>query len=166
MKTLSLKIILLLCLFFSVTAFSQETEIVKLLNKALKEDFAFRSENHPFQDTLKIIKPYTIANGVLSVEVESKNGGYHYIEKQEVPLSKIIAIGKDINVIFDTKYDAVKISVIYLKKPLGNEKDGTKTNDLFFTGVRYRKQNQNLGEALQNAFRKAGYGIDVGSWYD
>lgn len=156
-------VLLIICLFQSICA--QESEIVKILNENLKEDLEIKVEYNHFDDTLRIIKPYAIANGILSVEIESKKGNIHYIEKREVKISEITAIEKDINVILSTNNDAVKVTTTHLKK-LYDEKDGTETSNLFFTGIRFQRQNKFLGEALQKAFAKAGYKIELGGWYD
>ncbi|TDX83319.1 hypothetical protein [Epilithonimonas xixisoli] len=156
-------VLLIICLFQNI--YAQESEIVKILNQNLKEDLEIKAEYNHFDDTLRIIKPYAIANGILSIEIESKKGNIHYVEKREVPISEIDAVEKDINVIFSANNDAVKITTTYLKK-LYDEKDGTETSSLFFTGIRLQRQNKFLGESLQKAFEKAGYKIELGSWYD
>lgn len=49
---------------------------------------------------------------ILSIEVKKKSdyGEDFYTEKQEVDLQKIKAVVKDINIIFETEPDAVKIT--------------------------------------------------------
>jgi len=166
MKTLFYKSILMLLITFSLPVFSQETEIVKLLNENLKQDLKINPEYRHFEDTLKIIKPYNITDGILSVEIESRNGNSHYIEKQEVPLSKIISLGKDINVILETEGDEdVTITTTEFENGKTTEPK-TRKSYLFFTGIREQKHNESFGYNLQGAFWKAGYRIELGSWYD
>ncbi|WP_290792182.1 hypothetical protein [Flavihumibacter sp. UBA7668] len=42
----------------------------------------------------------------------------------------------------------------------------TQTTDLFFLNLSYVKQNEYLAKELIKAFRKAGYEIQKGSWFD
>lgn len=161
MKKIAQKILLSGFLSFSALALCQEKEIVKILNENLNQDLKITPEYNPFDDTLKIVKPYSITGGILSVELEIKEGNVHYTEKREVPLSRITAISKDIKVTFDTEDDAVTITENSTDK-------GTTTtqSNLFFTGIRLQTKNRSLGEALQKAFAKAGYKIELPYWYD
>ena len=151
--------------FFSASVFSQTAEIVKLLNDNLKNDLEIKIEYNHFGDTIKIVKPYTVIGDILKVELEYQGENGHYIEQQEVPLNKITAIGKDINVILDTEESAVKINRKYIGKSSA-EAEYNGVYNMFFTGIRFQKHNKPFGEALQKVFEKAGYKIELGSWYD
>ncbi|WP_312823004.1 hypothetical protein [Epilithonimonas sp.] len=151
--------------FFSASVFSQTSEIVKLLNGHLKNDLGIKTEYNHFGDIIKIVKPYTFLGNILKVELEYKGENGHYIEQQEAALNKITGIGKDINVILDTEESAVKINRKYIGKS-NAEPEYNGVNNMFFTGIRFQKHNKHFGEPLQKAFEKAGYEIELGSWYD
>lgn len=165
MKTHFSRSLFLAFVFFSASVLSQTSEMVKLLNDNLKNDLEIKTEYNHFGDTIKIVKPYTVIGDILKVELEYKGENGHYIEQPEVPLNKIIAIGKDINVILDTEESAVKINRKYIGKSSA-EAEYNGIYNMFFTGIRFQKHNKHFGEALQKAFEKAGYRIELGSWYD
>ena len=165
METHFFKSVLLILIAFSLQAFSQEKEMVKLLNKALSEDVKLDTEYDRFHESLKIISPYKLTDGVLSVELEVKGNDWHYTEKREVPLSKIRSVNKDVNLTFDTEANAVKVTEKPLGKETGKETEN-RTESIFFTGILNAKNNKYLGYDLQNVFAKAGYKIELGYWYD
>ena len=167
MKTLFFKLIFLILFICATNIFSQEKEIAKLLNENLNNDLKIKPEYNHFGDTISIVKPYVIKNGILTVELEYRGNNEPYKEKMEVPLSKIKSISKDINVIFETMGEedvAIGEAHYATAKQLGYFR--TRSAGMFFTGIRSRKDNRKLGEDLQKAFAKAGYKIELGSWYD
>ena len=97
----------------------------------------------------------------LTVKKKEAYGDGFYTERQEVELTDITAVTKDINVIFETKPDAVKIIVTNSKG-----EQTTRTGDLFFTHLSYEKDNEALGKDLVKAFKQAGFTIVRTSWYD
>ncbi|MDM1042665.1 hypothetical protein ACTS91_16360 [Empedobacter falsenii] len=59
---------------------AQEFKIVSLLNTALEKDVEVNN-TFDFQDKkIKIIQPYSIKNGILSVELEYKEKNSQYLE--------------------------------------------------------------------------------------
>lgn len=164
MHNLLYQCVLILCILTGGFSFSQESVIAQTLNLYLKKDIGLQSKSNRFEDTLKIVIPYHISNGILSVETETK-GNFHYIEKQEVLLSEITGVAKDINVVFKAKQDAVKTARRYI----GKNKDipgYENTGSMFFTGIRQTRRNEYLGKALLKAFAKDGYTISILHWYD
>ena len=100
---------------------------------------------------------------ILSIETKRKNSydNSFYTEKKEVALDNITVIAKDINIIFETKPNAVKIT--------RTEENGEKKvseNDLHFLQLSYEKNNEYLADDLVKAFIKTGYNIEKGAWYD
>ncbi|MGV0945906.1 hypothetical protein ACTS93_01810 [Empedobacter falsenii] len=67
--------------FLAISNFSaQEFKIVSLLNTALEKDVEVNN-TFDFQDKkIKIIQPYSIKNGILSVELEYKEKNSQYLE--------------------------------------------------------------------------------------
>lgn len=109
------------------------------------------------------MKNFTIDHNILSLEVKKKRyyDDIYYTQKQEIDLQKIKTIIKDINIIFETEPDAVKITET-------NEKGEKifRNSDMFFLYLSYEKQNENLADDLIEVFKKAGYTIIKGFWYD
>lgn len=155
-------------LLMTLTSFSQQTEIVKILNQELEKEARLRLKDPDFSgDTLWVVTPYRIDSNILSVTVKKKDyyNDVYYIEKQEIALDKISAIVKDINVIFETEPDAVRISQ-------SKENTGTSASpeishsNLFFLHLSTEKQNEALAGKLIKAFKKAGLTIEKSFWYD
>lgn len=79
--------------------FAQEHTIVKILNRELKKE----------ADQL-VVQPYSISEKkILSVEIKTSlyDGAGYQVEKQEVVLSEIKSVGKDVNIIFEAEPEAV-----------------------------------------------------------
>lgn len=155
-------------LLISQTSFSQQQEIVKILNKELKKEISHQFKDPDFSgDTLWVVTPYRIDSNVLSVTIRKKDpyDGKYYTEKQEIALDKIKSIVKDINVIFEAEGDAVRIT------QTATDTDGppaaeTRYYNLFFLQLSYEKQNEALADKLVKAFKKAGFTIEKRFWYD
>ncbi|UUC44796.1 hypothetical protein [Flavobacterium cerinum] len=164
---------------------AQEKKIVSLLNQELQKEIRRQKkdpENYigPFFEVLRnyhigmssinvndiptdSIIQHSITNNIrtISLIVRKKISDSDYaIEKQEVPLSKIKAISKDINILLETEPDAVTV------KTTVNGTVTTHNTDLFFLYLSYNKQNQELAEKLISAFKKAGYILKNEYWYD
>lgn len=157
---------LLLTLFLGLwnAGFGQEKEILKILNRELKEEVKHQLKSPNFNgDTIKIIKEFTIDNNKnLTFQIKKTSpyfSGYQII-KQEVPLDKIVKIGKDINIIFETE----EKSVVTTTKTSDNEE--VLEGSLFFLYLSNEKENEKLGIEIQKAFQKAGYKISKEYWYD
>ncbi len=161
----SLLLLLLLSCFIS---FSQQTEIVEILNKELKKEARLQLKNPDFSgDTLWVVTPYRIDSNILSVTVRKK--GYYddkyYTEKQEIALHKIRAVVKDINVIFETDPDAVRITEV-TENADGSPLTETRYYNLFFLHLSTEKQNEALADKLIKAFKKTGLTLEKRFWYD
>ena len=159
--------LLLLLLCVSFTSFSQQTEIVKILNKELEKETRLRLKDPDLStDTLWVITPYRIDSNVLSVTVKIKDyDNKYYTEKQEIALNKIKAVVKDINVIFETEPDAVRITQLP-QDAAGTEPAEIRYSNLFFLHLYAEKQNEALANKLVKAFGKVGLKIEKRFWYD
>jgi hypothetical protein len=160
-------IISLAFLLQSIYVPSQVQKIVKILNRELQKEVAAQKKDSAnyYGETFDIIKQYSIEGDpkVLVLEIKKKNTykNAYYTIKQEVELSKIKAIVKDINIIFRAEPNASKVTE--------TEQNGEKniyTGDLFFLNLSYGKKNEKLAKELINAFQKAGYSIQKEYWYD
>lgn len=159
--------LLLLTLCVSFTSFPQQTEIVKILNKELDKETRLRLKDPDLSaDTLWVITPYRIDSNVLSVTVKIKDyDNKYYTEKQEIALNKIKAVVKDINVIFETEPDAVRITQ-QPQDAAATEPAEIRYSNLFFLHLYAEKQNEALANKLVKAFGKAGLKIEKRFWYD
>lgn len=158
------KIFSLILLFVLMQIQAQESKIVEILNNYLSQDIAIKEGDDYFDEKLKVLKPFSIKNGILSLELEiTKTDGEKYKELREVPLSEIIVFGKDINVIFEAKKDAVKIT----RTSIGStNKPEVYQTQMFFTGIRKMKNNEDLKTSILKAFKKANLTIESDYWYD
>lgn len=188
MKLLLTKLLLLQ----SVFAFSQTKEIAKILNRELQKEIRYQKEDaeNYYGDKFEVVKNFSIRDSVitmisqnidsatfdvksetlmqsemkiLSIEIKKKNSYDNslYTEKQEVALDNITTIAKDINIIFETKSNTVKIT--------RTEENGEKSvseNELFFLHLSYGKHNEYIADELIKVFKKLGYSIEKGAWYD
>ena len=159
------KTILSFFLLLTISVFSQkEIEIEKLLNKELKKELQFQNDNPTFEgDSLIIVEPFKVENNILSITI--KKISYYeensYLEKQEVALDQITSIVKDINVIFETKLNAVKITQTYKNGKITKRED-----NLFFLQLSAEKNNEALAKRIIKVFNKAGFTIEKEYWFD
>lgn len=147
--------------------FAQEKTIVKILNRELKREVKNQLESSNFNgDTIRIIKEFTITNDKKLTFTIKKTSPYfdgYQIIQQEVPLSKIKKIGKDIQIILETEKNAVETKFTTFDE---DPKEQVLNESLFFLYLSNEKENEDLGIELQKAFRKAGFEVQKDYWYD
>ncbi|GAA5100107.1 hypothetical protein GCM10023210_38250 [Chryseobacterium ginsengisoli] len=148
-------------------AFSQEKEILKILNRELKKEVKNQFKSSNFNgDTIRIVEGFSIdTHKNLSFQIKKTSPyftGYQTI-KQKVSLAKILKVGKDIQIILETEKDAVTTE--YLSSD-GDLREETIKGSLFFLYLSNEKQNDDLGIELQEAFQKAGFQVSKDYWYD
>lgn len=154
--------ILLLCcnLLFS----QKESEIEKILNNELKREIDRKINNPSFTgDTLIVLQPFLVKNNILSIIIKKKSyyDDTYIVEKQEVPLDKILTIIKDINILFETQPEAVLIT-----QTDANGKISKNNYHLFFLHLSEEKDNEKLGDKIVRKFKKAGVFIEKSYWFD
>lgn len=161
-----MKLILSLCFFISIFCFSQEKEIIKILNDELKKEIKNQFQHPDFDgDTLTLTKEFSIdKNRILSVEIKKQNGFRTYTERQEVHLSKISSIGKDINIIMNSDGGEVQINSKSVDKN-NNQQTRSTNSGIFFTYMHFNN-NEYIGDNLVKAFAKAGFPIKKLYWYE
>lgn len=155
---------LLFFLMFQKPIFSQESKILDLLNSELQKEVAFQKENPDAYEGIPfdLIQEFSIENGVLRLELKLKKyySDEYFVWIQEVELSKITSISKDVSIIFETvNLDVLTTSIDSNDKKIDNK-------DLFFTYLSKEKDNKHFGEELIRAFKKAGYSITISAWFD
>ena len=146
--------------------FAQEKAIIKILNRELKREVKNQLKSSNFNgDTIKIVKEFSIIDQKLTFQIKKTSpylAGYQII-KQEVPLNKILKIGKDIQIILETEKDAVTTTYTTFDE---TEKKEKLNESLFFLYLSNEKQNDDLGIEIQKAFQKAGFKVIKDYWYD
>ena len=89
----------------------------------------------------------------------------YYLDQQIVALKDVIAVTKDIGIFFETAPDTVQVVRQEYFEDGGYIKSSRKV-DLFRTHFVSLKDNEYLADELIKAFKKAGYKIEKGPWYD
>jgi hypothetical protein len=169
----------LLAMFLSIASLAQTEKITDVLNKALDNEIRLQSQIHTevdttgtvigyfkMVDTIVVVTPFEIKNNMLSFTLQRNlNDGGYIIEKQEVPLDKILSISKDNGVKLQTiNEDVITYATVYLND--GNEITTKYSTNSLLTYCVTEKQNDYLGDDLVKAFEEAGYTITVSYWYD
>ena len=173
-------ILLLLAIYSANSIFAQTTTITQLLQKTLQQENEVRQMVHTEVDSLGNEIGY-IQQDIDSLEVTelaiqndtlfyttkhhfAYEKGY-YLEQQIVALQDITAITKDIGIFFETEPDKVQvIRQEYFED--GNYIKTSRKTDLFRTHFISLRDNEYLADDLVKAFKKAGYKIEKGYWYD
>lgn len=179
MKRSQLILILFTILRFT-TSFAQTTKITQLLQTTLQQENEVRKiiqvEVDSLGNEIGLIKQdldqlevteLVIKNDTLYYTTKQKmlyQEGY-YLEQQIVALKDITAVSKDIGIFFETAYDRLKIiSNNYYSN--GEVEKTIRYNNLFRTYFVSLRDVEYLAYDLIKAFKKAGYTIEKGSWYD
>lgn len=179
MKRSQLILILFTILRFT-TSFAQTTKITQLLQTTLQQENEVRKiiqvEVDSLGNEIGLIKQdldqlevteLVIKNDTLYYTTKQKmlyQEGY-YLEQQMVALKDITAVSKDIGIFFETAYDKLKIiSNNYYSN--GEVEKTIRYNNLFRTYFVSLRDVEYLAYDLIKAFKKAGYTIEKGSWYD
>lgn len=179
MKRSQLILILFTILRFT-TSFAQTTKITQLLQTTLQQENEVRKiiqvEVDSLGNEIGLIKQdldqlevteLVIKNDTLYYTTKQKmlyQEGY-YLEQQIVALKDITAVSKDIGIFFETAYDKLKIiSNNYYSN--GEVEKTIRYNNLFRTYFVSLRDVEYLAYDLIKAFKKAGYTIEKGSWYD
>ena len=173
-------IVILLATFLANSIFAQTTTITQLLQKTLLQENEARQMVHKEVDSVGNEIGY-IQQDIDSLEVAelaiqndtlfyttkhhfAYEKGY-YLEQQIVALQDITAVTKDIGIFFETAPDKVQV----IRQEYFEDGNYIKTNrktDLFRTHFISLRDNEYLADDLVKAFKKAGYKIEKGYWYD
>lgn len=172
---------ILLATFLANDIFSQTTTITQILQKTLQQENEARKMVYTEVDTLgneigllqmdidslEVTEPFVIKNDTLYYTTKHHFGfekGY-YLDQQIVALKDVTAVTKDMGIFFETTPDKVTL----IRKEYfddGNYLKSSTTNDLFRTHFVSLRQNEYLADELIKAFKKAGYKMEKGYWYD
>ncbi|OYX83686.1 MAG: hypothetical protein B7Y83_10675 [Flavobacteriales bacterium 32-34-25] len=173
--------LLLLAIFLANSIFAQNPTITQILQKTIQQENEARqyvytevdSVGNEIEmskmdiDTLEVTELFVIKNDTLYYTTKhyfAYEKGY-YLDQQIVALKDIVAVSKDIGIFFETQPD----KVFLIRKEYyddGNYIKSSTTNDLFRTHFLSLRQNEYLADELVKAFKKAGYKIEKGYWYD
>ncbi|WP_461377779.1 hypothetical protein [Cloacibacterium normanense] len=178
---LSKNTLILLVTFLANSINAQTSTISQLLQTTLQQENKARKMvyteidslgneiglNKQDSDSLVATEPFIIKKDSLFYTIKkefSMEKGY-YLEQQKVALQDIIAVTKDIGIFFETALDKVQ----FIRKEYFEDSNSIKTSrktDLFRTHFVSLKDNEYLADELIKAFKKAGYKIEKGYWYD
>lgn len=181
MMKLSKNTLILLVTFLANSINAQTSTISQLLQTTLQQENKARKMvyteidslgneiglNKQDSDSLVATEPFIIKKDSLFYTIKkefSMEKGY-YLEQQKVALQDIIAVTKDIGIFFETALDKVQ----FIRKEYFEDSNSIKTSrktDLFRTHFVSLKDNEYLADELIKAFKKAGYKIEKGYWYD
>lgn len=173
-------ILILLASFLDNPISAQTTKITQLLQVTLRQENEARQMVHTEVDSLGNEIGY-IQQDIDSLEVAELaiqndtlfyttkhhftfEKGY-YLDQQIVALKDVIAVTKDIGIFFETAPDKVQ----FIRKEYFEDGNSIKTSrktDLFRTHFISLRDNEYLANDLVKAFKKAGYTIEKGYWYD
>ena len=174
-------ILILLAIYSANSIFAQTTTITQILQKTLQQENETRKMVYTEVDTLgneigllqidvdslEVTEPFVIKNDTLFYTTKhhfAYEKGY-YLEQQIVALQDITAVTKDIGIFFETEPDKVQvIRQEYFED--GNSIKTSRKTDLFRTHFISLRDNEYLADDLVKAFKKAGYTIEKGYWYD
>ena len=174
-------ILILLAIYSANSIFAQTTTITQLLQKTLQKENKARKMvyteidslgneiglNKQDSDSLVATEPFIIKKDSLFYTIKkefSMEKGY-YLDQQIVALKDVIAVTKDIGIFFETAPDKVQ----FIRKEYfedGNYIKTSRKTDLFRTHFISLRDNEYLANDLVKAFKKAGYKIEKGYWYD
>lgn len=174
-------ILILLASFLANPISAQTTTITQILQKTLQQENEARKMVYTEVDTLgneigllqmdidslEVTEPFVIKNDTLFYTTKhhfAYEKGY-YLEQQIVALQDITAVTKDVGIFFETAADKVQI----IRQEYFEDGNYIKTNrktDLFRTHFISLRDNEYLADNLVKAFKKAGYKIEKGYWYD
>ena len=171
--------ILLLAIFFANPISAQTTSITQILEKTFQQENIVRgimreeSESLGNEvgwkedlDSLELTE-LVVKNDTLYYTTKQKmlyQEGY-YLEQQVVALKDIRAVSKDIRIFLETAYDKLKV-IRYHYYSNGEVQKTIRYNNLFRTYFVSLRDIEYLAYDLIKAFKKAGYTIEKGSWYD
>lgn len=174
------KLLAFLVCFIGFFSIAQTTTITHLLQKTLQQENEARKMFHTEVDslgneigllqlaidTLEVFE-LTIKNDTLVYTTKNyfSNVNGYYLYKQEVALKDITAVTKDIGIFFESAPEKVFVTQSEYFED-GNYKITTGELDLFRTHFTTLRENEYLADELVKAFKKAGYTIEKGYWYD
>ena len=173
-------ILLLLAIYSANSIFAQTTTITHLLQKTLQQENEvrqmLRAEADSVGNEIGYIQQDIDSLEVAELAIQNDTLFYttkhhfayekgYYLEQQIVALQDITAITKDIGIFFETTPDKVQV----IRQEYFEDGNYIKTNrktDLFRTHFISLRDNEYLADDLVKAFKKAGYKIEKGYWFD
>ena len=173
--------IMLSVIFLANSIFAQTTTIAQILQKTLQQENEARKMVYTEVDTLgneigllqmdidslEVTEPFVIKKDTLYYTTKhhfAYEKGY-YLDQQIVALKDIVAVTKDIGIFFESAPEKVFVTQSEYFDD-GNYKITTGELDLFRTHFTTLRENEYLADELVKAFKKAGYTIEKGYWYD
>jgi len=172
-------ILLLLATFLANPISAQTTTITQILEKTFQQENKVRgimreeSESLGNEvgwkedlDSLEVTE-LVVKNDTLYYTTKQKmlyQEGY-FLEQQIVALKDITVVSKDIGIFLETAYDKLKV-IRYQYYSNGEVQKNIHYDNLLRTYFVSLRDVEHLAYDLIKAFKKAGYKIEKGPWYD
>lgn len=155
------KLFLILLLGVSQLSLAQNHKIVTLLNKQLQKEMThFYTDEE--RENFIVTEPFRIdENSILhfGYTIKSYDGGKISVYSK-IPLNKIMNIGRDHNIYFETLENDVTETQTYYEKNGNILKTKTEQTHLFSTEINKESYPHRFMKRLAKAFKKAGYSLE------
>ena len=155
------KLFLILLLGVSQLSLAQNHKIVTLLNKQLQKEMThFYTDEE--RENFIVTEPFRIdENSILhfGYTIKSYDGGKISVYSK-IPLNKIINIGRDHNIYFETLDNDVTETQTHYEKNGNIVKTKTEQTHLFITEINREHYPNRFMKRLAKAFKKAGYSLE------
>lgn len=154
-------IVLLFLLLISQLSLAQNHKIVTLLNKQLQKEMTHFYDDEERKNFI-VIEAFRIdENNILhfGYTIKSYDGGKINVYSK-IPLNKIINIGRDHNIYFETLDNDVTETQTHYEKNGNILKTKTEQTHLFSTEINKESYPHRFMKRLAKAFKKAGYSLE------
>lgn len=154
-------IVLLFLLLISQLSFSQSQKIAQLLNKQLQKEMTHFYTDEERKNFI-VTEAFRIdENNILhfGYTIKSYEGGKINVYSK-IPLNKIINIGRDHNIYFETLDNDVTETQTHYEKNGNILKTKTEQTHLFSTEINKESYPHRFMKRLAKAFKKAGYSLE------
>lgn len=154
-------IVLLFLLLISQLSLGQNHKIAQLLNKQLQKEMT-HFYNEKERENFTVTEAFRIdENNILhfGYTIKSYDGGKISIYSQ-IPLNKIMNIGRDYNIYFESLDNDVTETQSHYEKNGKILKTKTDKTHLFSTEINKEHYPNRFMKRLAKAFKKAGYDIE------
>jgi len=155
------RILLLFLLVTSQLFLAQNHKIAQLLNQQLQKEIT-HLYNDEERENFIVTEPFRIdENSILhfGYTIKSYDGGKISVYIK-IPLNKIINIGRDHNIYFETLDNDVTETQTHYEKNCNIVKTKTEQTHFFSTEINKESYPKRFMKRLAKAFKKAGYDIE------
>lgn len=155
------RILLLFLLLISQFSIAQNQKIAQLLNQQLQKEFT-HFYNEKERENFTVTEAFRIdENNILhfGYTIKSYDGGKISVYSK-IPLNKIMNIGRDHNIYFETLDNDVTETQTHYEKNGNIVKTKTEQTHLFSTEINKESYPHRFMKQMEKALKKAGYDIE------